>query len=210
MKSVTVAVLFARTDSNYKNLSGVDVYDKCRDARTFSGTYPVIAHPPCRSWGRLHAFAKPEPGERELAFFAVEQVRRNGGVLEHPAHSKLWQAAGLPEPGQRDRWGGFTLDVLQFWWGHRAEKRTWLYVCGIEPDDLPQIPFVFGFAPCVVTTSRKDHGYKRPEITKAEREHTPPSFARWLVNVARRIGGAARAANDNEPPTQRTKGDANA
>jgi hypothetical protein len=27
---------------------------------------------------------------------------------------------------------------------------------------------------------------KRPEVSKAEREHTPPAFAHWLVELARR------------------------
>lgn len=54
-----VAVLFARQDSTYKALSGVDVYDIDRDARTFQGGMPVVAHPPCRAWGRLRAFANP-------------------------------------------------------------------------------------------------------------------------------------------------------
>jgi hypothetical protein len=32
-----VAVLFARANSNYKRLPGVEVYDLARDARTFQG-----------------------------------------------------------------------------------------------------------------------------------------------------------------------------
>lgn len=53
-----VAVLFARADSIYKGLPGVDVYDADRDARTFPGGCPVVAHPPCRAWavsGRLRS-----------------------------------------------------------------------------------------------------------------------------------------------------------
>ena len=34
---MTVAVLFARADSHYKALPGVDVYDMERDARTYDG-----------------------------------------------------------------------------------------------------------------------------------------------------------------------------
>lgn len=62
-------------------------------------------------------------------------------MLEHPAGSTLWPVAGLPEPGERDAWGGFTIIVPQFWWGHLADKATRLYICGCEPGDLPPVPF---------------------------------------------------------------------
>ena len=99
---MTVAVLFARADSCYKALPGCDVWDAERDARRWPGGCPVVAHPPCRAWGRLRHFAKPRPDEKALALWAVEQVRKFGGVLEHPASSTLWPAAGLPAPGARD------------------------------------------------------------------------------------------------------------
>ena len=67
-------------------------------------------------------------------------------MLEHPAGSTLWPVAGLPEPGERDAWGGFTIIVPQFWWGHLADKATRLYICGCEPGDLPPVPFVLGEA----------------------------------------------------------------
>ncbi len=101
-----VAVLFARHDSIYKSLPGCDVWDIERDARTWPGGTPIVAHPPCRSWGTFRHVAKPVDGERELALWAVDQIRRYGGVLEHPARSALWREKPLPEPGQRDDWGG--------------------------------------------------------------------------------------------------------
>lgn len=134
----SVAVLFARADSHYKALPDCDVWDIERDARKWPGGMPVVAHPPCRAWGRLRMFANPRKGERLLATWAVRQVRTWGGVLEHPVGSLLWPKAGLPAPGQRDRFGGWTLPIVQQWWGHRAE-----------------------------------------------REHTPPDLACWLVGVAR-------------------------
>jgi len=57
---------FARPDSIYKSLPGCDVFDLARDARTYNGSYPVIAHPPCRAWGRLRSFAKPRPDEEGI------------------------------------------------------------------------------------------------------------------------------------------------
>lgn len=182
-----IAVLFARSDSIYKSLPDCDVWDIERDARQWPGGCPVVAHPPCRAWGRLRKFAKPREGERELALWAVEQVRRWGGVLEHPQGSLLWQAAKLPAGQQCDKYGGWTLWISQWWFGHKADKPTWLYVVGIEPADLPPIPYALGEPAYVVNTSRRAHQGKRPEISKAEREHTPQALAEWLCEVARRI-----------------------
>jgi hypothetical protein len=176
------AVLFARSDSIYKTFKDLDVYDIDRDARTFSGSCPVIAHPPCRAWGVLRHMAKPRPDEKELAFFAIDQVRRCGGVLEHPAGSTLWPVAGLPEPGLIDDFGGFTFPVDQHSWGHRARKLTKLYIVGCRPKDLPPIPIDLSEPThiCCGSTSRK------PELPKREREETPPAFAAWLVDLANR------------------------
>lgn len=188
-----VSVLFARADSNYKALPGVDVWDAERDARTWPGGTPVVAHPPCRAWGRLRKFARPRKGERALAIFAVRQVRKYGGVLEHPVGSLLWKRAGLPAPGQRDRFGGWTLGVNQHWWGHRAEKATLLYICGVEPREIPPIPLRLDYPTHVVQSSqRSDY---RPHISKAEREHTPPELCIWLVELAERC---ARKRWDHE------------
>jgi hypothetical protein len=134
----TVAVLFARADSTYKTLPGTDVWDIERDAKLWPGGAPVVAHPPCRAWGRLRKFAKPRKGERQLAIWSVRQVRRFGGVLEHPVGSLLWEKAGLPAPGQIDAHGGWTLPIHQNWWGHRAEKATLLYIVGCGPPTCRQ------------------------------------------------------------------------
>jgi len=77
-----IAVLFARDDSRYKQLEGYDVYDIDRDARNYCKSYPVLAHPPCRAWGQLSHMANPRPDEKQLAYFALAQVRLNGGVLD--------------------------------------------------------------------------------------------------------------------------------
>lgn len=193
-----IAVLFARADSVYKTIPGLDVYDIERDARTWPGGCPVIAHPPCRAWGRLRHMASPRPDEKDLARWAVRQVRTWGGVLEHPNASTLWRDQGLPSPGFRDAYGGWTLPVCQYWFGHRAEKRTLLYIVGCDPQDIPAYPMTMQRATHVVGTSgrRKDGSrlQDRPEITKAEREHTPPAFAHWLVDLASRVRMERRAA----------------
>lgn len=191
---MTVAILFARSDSHYKELPDVEVFDIERDARAYDGPWPVVAHPPCRAWGRLRAFATPRQDERNLARLAVALVREFGGVLEHPAGSTLWAAQNLPRPGERDQFGGWTLVAPQRWWGHKAEKNTWFYVCGCTPREIPVLPYVMGDAAYVVQ-SRKRQNY-RPHITKAEREHTPLPLCKWLVDLATRCkktGGTTHA-----------------
>lgn len=185
---MTVAALFVRRDSTYKTMAGVDCYDADRDARTWPGGCPVVAHPPCRAWGRLRKLAKPRDDERECGVWAVDQVRANGGVLEHPAQSSMWLYCAMPAPGQRDACGGWTLPILQSWWGHRCDKATWLYIVGLEPRELPVMPLRLGEATHVVSSAtgrRKGMPGWRPEIRKAEREHTPPELAAWMIEAAR-------------------------
>ena len=167
-----VSVLFARADSCYKHLVD-DVWDIDRDARGYAGENPVICHPPCRAWGRLRNWAKPRHDEKALALFAVEQVRRCGGVLEHPWGSTLWGAAGLPKPGLTDEWGGWTLVVDQGWFGHEAPKPTYLYIVGVDREWIGdfQVP---------VTRAKG----RTLQMSPADRERTPIDFARFLIGVA--------------------------
>lgn len=183
---MTVAVLFARADSVYKSICDCDVWDIERDARRWPGGASVVAHPPCRAWGQLRHMAKPRDDEKDLALFAVDQVRRFGGVLEHPKNSTLWPVAGLPAVRSFDEFGGWTLPIFQSWFGHRAEKATRLYIVGCRPKDIPGFDLGLGEASHTCGGSRRVLRPNRPEISKAEREHTPPALALWLVELARR------------------------
>lgn len=179
-----VAVLFARPDSTYKTLAGCDVWDAERDARNWPGGAPVVAHPPCRAWGRYAHRSKHTVAERDLAFYAVDMVRRYGGVLEHPATSRLWREADLPEPnGFPDNYAGWTMQIDQHRFGHRAIKPTRLYIVGIWPTKIPSLP-----------PARADAPRQVELMCKAERERTPEEFAAWLVELARRIGEIKAAA----------------
>lgn len=165
-----VAALFVRKVNHYAAL-GCDCYDFDRNALTWPGGAPGIFHPPCRSWGQLSHMAKPRPGERELALWAMAQVRRWGGVLEHPYASRLWRESGCLRFGIRDSHGGVLVPVMQSWFGHRAPKKTALYIVGPVPDltwcrDKP-----------TVTTVER--------MGRPERERTPKAFAAWLVELAR-------------------------
>lgn len=186
-----VAVLFVDKKSIYKTLPGVDAYDVDRDAHTFPGGMPVVAHPPCRTWGKLAHMSTASDDDHQLAVWAVEQVRIWGGVLEHPAHSKLWAHAGLPGPKDGyDEFGGWTMDIDQHWFGHLARKRTWLYICGVKKEDIPGYTINLNMITHVIDTSKRasrgDHrNYKY--ITKSKRAATPIDLAVWLCELARKV-----------------------
>lgn len=181
-----VCVLFARRDSIYKSFD-VDVFDIDRDALNYQPGKAVVAHPPCRAWGQLSHFSNPRLGEKWLAVWSILQIRRNGGVLEHPRSSRLWKVMRLPMGNEIDEYGGYTLSVNQSWWGHKAQKSTLLYVCGCPRKELPDMPISYDCVTqtvsSVVRKKRKDYPYKK-RITKKEREATPVALAQWLINVA--------------------------
>lgn len=172
-----IAALYVRNDSIYKHICWIDSFDIDRDARSYRDGLPVIAHPPCRAWGRLKHFSKHPEEEKLLALIAIDQVRRNGGVLEHPSGSSLFKSY-LPKPGTSDEYG-FSISIDQFWWGHKARKRTYLYIAGIAKKELPEIPLRMDAIMYAVSGSKRLR-----DISKQEREATPVLFASWLCQVA--------------------------
>ena len=181
-----IAALYVREDSIYKSFPDVDCWDSKRDARLYTGYYAVVAHPPCRAWGQLSHMAKPRTDEKELAIHVIGLIRTVGGVLEHPRGSKLWSHLKLPKPGQFDKFGGFTICLDQFQFGHKAQKRSLLYIKGCKPNQLPPVPLRFDAVEFTVASKIKKKSGRRTkaEITKKEREQTPIAFAKWLVAVA--------------------------
>lgn len=161
-----VAALYVESRGHYQALA--DCYDAQRDARTYAGDLPVVAHPPCGPWGRLSQFStKDDP---QLARIAVRQVREFGGVLEHPAHSRLWDEFQLPPPDSlfADEFGGRTYVINQGDYGHRAPKETWLYAVRLAPCPL-RAPTGF------------DPGFRVNNMGAPERRRTPEPLARILV-----------------------------
>jgi len=179
---MTVAALYVDERGPYVSMSGVDAWTERRDARLYAGPHPVVAHPPCADWSRLKGMAKHVPGRRELAPLAVWQVRACGGVLEHPAWSSLWRTLDLPRPGElADAWGGWSIEVDQVAWGHKATKATWLYLVGV--DRARVVPRTGGQATHVVTTNKK--GDRLRKLGSRDASRTPSEFAAWLVGLAR-------------------------
>lgn len=142
-----VAALFVEDGGCYFGLPGVDPWPESRDARTYPGPYPVVAHPPCERWGRYwhgsprksHQYQLGDDGGCFAA--ALAAVRRWGGVIEHPADSHAFKAFRLPHPEHEGGWllttDGWTCRVEQGHYGHPARKATWLYYVGnTRPPEL--------------------------------------------------------------------------
>lgn len=177
-------------------LGAANCWDASRDARGYAGPDPVIAHPPCGPWSSRGAVsANYEGSEHDCAPRAIDQVRRFGGVLEHPAHSLLWKRLGLPKPGApSDRWRGFTVEVTQVEWGHVARKPTWLYVVGVSPKTVERLiaerPFP-GREPTHWLSGFREHSRRKqtgaavpPGIkvcSAQQRRRTPIAFAEFLI-----------------------------
>jgi hypothetical protein len=163
-----------------------------RDARLYEGPHPVVAHPPCGPWGSLRHLYKGD--EWDCGPIAVEQVRRFGGVLEHPARSRLWEHCGLPTPGLVQAGTAFSVAVDQCDFGHVARKKTWLYLVGIPREAVIFPPkgkpthWVTGFRSTTHRNVYAKTGSAVPEGIKVcsaqQRRRTPPAFARWLVDLA--------------------------
>lgn len=190
-----VAALYVERGGPYFTMSDVDPWDRERDARAYDGPWPVVAHPPCGPWGQLRQFCK-RMHEADCAPTAIESARKWGGVVEHPAWSRLWHVMRLPRPDELpDEHGGFTVEVDQVSWGHVARKRTWLYVVGAARARVVSSIRTGGVASHWIrgsrirTASNAHSGGLVPDgikICSAQlRRRTPPAFAAWLVDLAR-------------------------
>lgn len=152
-----IDVLCVAKKSIYKQIEGFDCWDQERDSYTYTGSNPVIAHPPCQQWSRLKAFANVDPVSKELAFFCLEKVRSNGGILEHPYGSSFFKAAGIKP----------TIQIDQCWFGFPGRKRTWLYFHGCTPLTHP-LSFDL---PAVRSIS---------QMSQVKRSETTEQLALWL------------------------------
>ena len=200
-----VAVLYVDPGGPYPSLVA-NWYDEARDGRSYDGPLPVVAHPPCGPWGAFAHLCKSPAQDPALALRALEQVRRWGGVLEHPRGSRLYKHAGLPLPGELpDAHGGRSVEVDQLHWGHVAHKRTWLYLVGAG--ELPPAPYPYRKPThdLMGGRGRNATAYRggRLEASKELRRRTPIAFAEWLVGLARnsrRPDSRSAPASSRLPP----------
>jgi hypothetical protein len=190
-----IAALFVETDGAYFNLPNVDPWGATRDARKYAGPHPVVCHPPCQLWGR---FARVNyarwggvhnlPGNGGGNFMrALASVREWGGVLEHPAFTDAWHTYSLTKPTgtgwrqcSKSEW---TCEVWQSAYGHRANKRTWLYYVGKTPPfDLdwsrPKGTHQIGFH------DQRGKDRNKPTISGKAASATPTAFRDVLIRLA--------------------------
>jgi len=173
------AALYIREDSAYKKRANFDCYDINRDAATFTGGIPVVCHPPCRSWGMLSHMANPREGEKELALKAIDLVRKEGGIIEHPSGSRLFRLLPLVD-GFLDDFGGFSIELDQFDFGHVAHKSTKLYICGVTKEKLPKLPPKRS-EPTNRSICGNVAGTKR--CTQYQREYTPEALIDFFEQI---------------------------
>jgi len=152
--------------SNYRLIPGLDLWDAERDAYNFTGSNPVIAHPPCQQWSQLRGLptVKAIQREKDLAFFCLEKVQQNGGILEHPRGSSFFKVAGITP----------TISINQSWFGFPARKTTYLYFHGYKP-----LPHPLSFDP-------PSRSVQRMWGAGGERSRQPLAFCEWLIKSIER------------------------
>lgn len=198
---MTVAALFVATGGVYFGLPGVIPWDENRDARLYTGPYPVVAHPPCERWGRYWSGGPSAKVRRKLGDdngcfeSALASVRRYGGVLEHPEASHAFAAYGLARPLWRGGLGHVCC-VAQGHYGHRARKLTWLYAVKA---DLPWLDWSipqpgarldYGFHSAAERAERSakvSPGVNRSRLHTRENLQTPAPFRDLLLKMARSV-----------------------
>lgn len=203
---MTVAALYIDPRGPYPSMPDVECWGLPeRDARWYEGPWPVVAHPPCGPWGRLRHFSRGSG--YDCAPIAVDQVRRFGGVLEHPSSSLLWRHCRLPPPsGFADEWGGYSVEVCQVDWGHVARKRTWLYCVGVPRSALvfpPSREPTHWIAGCHGRAGKISKSTPVPPGIRAcsaqQRRRTPPAFAEYLVGLAASSSSPCRPSRAGAP-----------
>ena len=191
-----IAALFVERGGAYWNLPGVDPWDLERDARLYAGPWSVVAHPPCARWSTLAYINRRlipgyEIGDDGGCFeAALRAVETYGGVLEHPAGSLAWKRFDLDRPERgiwKGRFGSWVTEVDQGQYGHRARKRTWLYVVG--GDVPPSLDWRVAESSARVSSfTHHPKGAFVPcearRVRPREASRTPEAFRDVLVKIA--------------------------
>lgn len=198
-----IAALFVERGGCYFGIDGVDPWDEDRDARLYDGPHRVVAHPPCKRWGRFWHGSTRRPHQFKMGAdngcfsSALASVRAYGGVLEHPADSHAWAWFNLNPPPRSGGWiaadfyGGWTCYVEQGHYGHISRKGTWLYACRVG---LPELRWGEG-EQRIHPRALELHGYEKArrigmmamvggkDKTKI-RDATPVPFRDVLLSIA--------------------------
>lgn len=218
-----VAALYVEPKGCYVGVPGVDPWDEARDARTYAGPYPVVCHSPCQRWGRFWHGSTRKPHQYKLGDdggcfeAALRAVLRWGGVLEHPAHSKAWDAFGLLKPTMGKGWqrsdlghpssGYWVCYVEQGHYGHSSRKPTWLLAN--TPGKPPELNWTKGEQRLPEWMIER-YGYEKArrigvvamvggKNKTAIRNATPPEFRDILLALARRCPVRPNVRGETEP-----------
>lgn len=201
-----LSAIFVETDGCYFGLPDVDPWDEARDARKYSGPHPVVAHPPCQRWGRFWHGSTRKPHQFKLGDdggcfeSAFKSLKRFGGVLEHPAHSKAFDTFGILKPRIGAGWqldrahGVWVCYVEQGHYGHYSRKPTWLIACGMQRSELPELNWTKG-AQRIPNWMIERYGYEKARRIGVVamvggknktriRNATPPEFRDVLLAIA--------------------------
>lgn len=212
-----IAALYVETNGSYYGLPGVDPWDEARDARLYNGPHPVVVHSPCQRWGKFWAGQplyikrtgiRKTKGDDGGCFKAgLANVRKFGGVLEHPWGSYAWPHFNLNVPPREGGWiaadfhGGWTCCVEQGRYGHYARKPTLLLAYGIPMADLPELDWGISEAKFPQWAIDK-HGlayckragelaFQGGGTDSSPRIGTPEPFRNLLIGMARSVVGEA-------------------
>jgi hypothetical protein len=215
-----IAALYVETDGAYFGMPGVDPWDEPRDARTYAGPYPVVAHPPCQRWGRFWHGSTRKPHQFKLGddggcfAAALAAVDEFGGVLEHPCDSHAWDGFCIPRPPRGGGWIyagkgygsplAWTCCVYQGKYGHLSGKPTWLYVAGLQKHELPELRWG-KTEQRLHPVALERHGYAKArrigmmamvggKNKTRIRNATPPEFQQLLLDIARSVNRQAQEA----------------
>lgn len=200
---IQLAALFVEEGGTYHSRPLVDPWGYSRDARSYAGPHPVVAHPPCQRWGRYWHGSTRKPHTHKLGAdggcfaTALHAVRTWGGVLEHPCDSQAWKYFGLAVPKRgagwiaSDAYGGHSCYVEQGHYGHMSRKPTWLYACHTA---LPELTWAIG-AQRLDPRMVERYGYAKArrigmmaliggKNKTALRDATPAAFRDVLLRIA--------------------------
>ena len=208
-----ISALYVDPLGPYSKIKNVDLWGLDRDARTYEGPNPVVAHPPCQRWGKMYAGQplwikrtgkRKKKGDDNGCFAsALHATRIYGGVLEHPCFSHAWDWFNLNKPPRNGGWikadnhGGWTCCVEQGRYGHYAPKPTWLYAVNcslpelrwgsyqVKDEDFPEWAMKkYGRKKCRRAGLL---AFKGGGTDSSDRIHTPFEFRDLLIDIARSV-----------------------
>lgn len=162
-----ITVLCCNKKSAYKDL-GLDCYDISRDAMSYKGKNPVIAHPPCRLWSKnMRHFSNAPEAEKQLAWYCFNLVRENGGILEHPSGSLFLNRFWPPDVK--------IVPLNQSTFGYPTRKATWLLMPAHYKIEIP-----FDLEP---TREKGKDRYIFEHMCTRQRSETTLKFAEFLIKT---------------------------